>query len=257
MADEQQNFEQQEQPAPPVAPAEQTAPVNEPQAKQEAQDSPNLVTGGEGQHDSPEPADVQAEKPAASDGAANEGLGSGFEVNTENPDHEPTTTYHAVNQQTANPGMTIETTDHPHVADAREDRVKHHDEDGVVIPGHEMDSEVGRALAIQDARARAVAAPPMLGDSQPGMQTVQVKTVAPVQVDGRNRRSDEDALVGHFVDVVDGDHAGRRGAFERVLKYGEDGWPTQALVRSRDEFNELLTVAYKHLRPAHPYSGGR
>lgn len=81
--------------------------------------------------------------------------------------------------------------------------------------------------------------------------------VQPVQVDGRNRKSDEDGLEGHFVNVVDGEHKGRLGAFVSVVEREADGYPKQILVRTRDEYNQLLSVAYKHVRHAGDYHGGR
>lgn len=103
---------------------------------------------------------------------------------------------------------------------------------------------------------------PVSHDGTPGnSQTVEHQTtegpaVQPVNTDGTNRRSDDDALVGHFVDVVAGEHKGRFGAFERVLKHDvETGYPAQALIRTRDEFNQLLAVAYKDLRPSSSHGG--
>lgn len=176
-----------------------------------------------------------------------EAVPAGHQVLSENPDHEAITTFSHVNQQTGNQEQV------PAAPETEEDT--HHDDAGQVIPGHEMGSQVGRAMALADARARAVATTPNLSDSQPGMPVVKATTIQPVQVDGRNKRSDDDAILHSFVNVVDGDHQGRMGAFERVLEYGEDGWPKRALVRTRDEFNELLSVAYDHLRPAGTHGG--
>lgn len=237
------------QPAPPVSPADQTAPADGPQADAEKQSSPNVVEGGEGTGREPA-VDEPDEKPAFA-----EGPGPGLQVLTDNPGHEPVTTFHHVNQETGNHERQLSVEDRDEVAGANAEPTVNHDDDGVVIPGHESDSEVGRAMAIQDARARAVATTPHLSDEQPGMPVIKAKTVQPVQLDGRNRRNDDDAILHSFVDVVDGDHKGRMGAFERVLEYGENGWPTKALVRTRDEFNELLAVAYDHLRPSRARGG--
>lgn len=77
-------------------------------------------------------------------------------------------------------------------------------------------------------------------------------------VDGRDRRNDDDALVGQFVDVVDGPHEGRRGAFMHVTSHDKTtGYPREIVVRSRDKFHEYLSVLYKHVRPAKDYVGGR
>src|ERR1035437_4268528 len=77
----------------------------------------------------------------------------------------------------------------------------------------------------------------------------------PVRVDGRNRRNANDGLEGHFVDVVDGEHKGRFGAFTEVAEREKDGYPKTILVRTRDEFNELLTVAYEHVRHSQSHGG--
>lgn len=82
--------------------------------------------------------------------------------------------------------------------------------------------------------------------------------VAQTPGDNARPRSDEDAVQGQFVDVVDGEHKGRRGAFLSVVEHDleGDGFPKSILVRTRDELNELLTVAYEHVRPS-KYTGGR
>lgn len=77
-------------------------------------------------------------------------------------------------------------------------------------------------------------------------------------VDNRARRSDDDATLGSFVDVVDGEHAGRRGVFASVVSHlKKDGYPERVLVHTRDARNEFLSVLYKHVRPAKDYVGGR
>lgn len=72
----------------------------------------------------------------------------------------------------------------------------------------------------------------------------------PIRVDGRNRRSDEDGLEGHFVQVVAGDHQGLFGTFEEVVEAGEDGYPETILVTPRTAPNDRVEVAYKDVRPA-------
>lgn len=84
----------------------------------------------------------------------------------------------------------------------------------------------------------------------------ETTTVQPVHVDQRTRRSDDDALEGHFVDIIDGDDKGRRGTFDRVTEYGTDGYPKRILVITRDERNEPLDVPYEYARPT-TYLGGR
>lgn len=70
------------------------------------------------------------------------------------------------------------------------------------------------------------------------------------------RRSDNDAVLGSWVDVVAGEHAGRYGAFYAVSQSDEKGFPTTAMVRTRDADNLLLEVPYESLRPSER-AGGR
>lgn len=71
---------------------------------------------------------------------------------------------------------------------------------------------------------------------------------APVIVDGRNRRSDDDALQGGFAKVVSGPHAGKHGTFDEVVTHGYDGYPETVVLRTRDG-NVPLIVHYPDLRP--------
>jgi hypothetical protein len=130
---------------------------------------------------------------------------------------------------------------------------------GVDVPATATKADIAAALVSQTPAAvaeRPVVAVP--SDGNPGMPhlTSDQPAVQFVTPDGRNRRTDDDAKVGGFVDVVDGEHKGRFGAFERILEHGKDGWPSKALVRTRDEFNELLVVPYEHLRDS-VSKGGR
>lgn len=78
-------------------------------------------------------------------------------------------------------------------------------------------------------------------------------------IDNSTRRNDDDAVQGSFVDVVAGEHEGRRGSFEHVVTYNDkDGYPETVLIRSRDQRSEPLVVNYKDVRPASGgYFGGR
>lgn len=60
-----------------------------------------------------------------------------------------------------------------------------------------------------------------------------------------DRRRDEDAILGHFVNVVSGEHEGRYGVFVDVAADGET-----AIVRSRDADNDVFSTAISDLRPA-------
>ena len=79
---------------------------------------------------------------------------------------------------------------------------------------------------------------------------------APVTVDNRTARSDSDAYHGSWVDVVSGEHAGRRGALLETVESEADGYPKVVSVRTRDADNLVLHVAYKDVRPSE-YTGGR
>lgn len=118
-------------------------------------------------------------------------------------------------------------------------------------PGRESESTIAHDIANQAPFPSHEPAKAQSANAAWGALPAQ-----PVKVDGRNRRSDDDALEGYFVDVVSGYRQGSFGSFERVLKYGKDGYPTQILVRTRDEDNELISVAYRDVRPA-KRGGGR
>lgn len=80
--------------------------------------------------------------------------------------------------------------------------------------------------------------------------------VQPVRVDGRNRRSDNDALEGGFCQVVDGRFKGRKGVFVSVTKHDPNtGYPTQVVVRTRDNEYQHLSVPYSSIRPLQTLRG--
>lgn len=76
------------------------------------------------------------------------------------------------------------------------------------------------------------------------------------EYDGTNRRNGDDGLLGCFVKVARGDHAGRVGVYQETLEHDRSGLPKLILVRTRDEFNELLTVLHKDVVST-SYAGGR
>lgn len=61
--------------------------------------------------------------------------------------------------------------------------------------------------------------------------------------------ADHQPRLGTFVRVVSGPHKGRYGVFHSV---GEEhaGWPTTAVVRTRDDEDEQLVLDYGDLRPS-------
>lgn len=58
-------------------------------------------------------------------------------------------------------------------------------------------------------------------------------------------RGANDPVLGHFVEVVEGEHKGRYGTFWNLDDNGVD-----AVVRTRDSFTDLLPVPISALRPA-------
>jgi hypothetical protein len=71
-----------------------------------------------------------------------------------------------------------------------------------------------------------------------------------------NRRSDRDVIPGRFCRIAEGEHQGRYGVLMDVKgPPDDDGFPTEALVMTRDDLHEDLVVGYDQLAPANP--GGR
>jgi hypothetical protein len=73
----------------------------------------------------------------------------------------------------------------------------------------------------------------------------------PVRVDNSNARSDKDAYEGHFVRVVEGDHAGAVGVFQSVEDYADDGYPDHIVVKFTDPAYdaELAVLHYNEVVP--------
>ena len=69
-------------------------------------------------------------------------------------------------------------------------------------------------------------------------------------VDSTTARSDSDARVGAFVNVVKGKHKGRYGVLETVVTLGKDGYPDAVIVVSRDEHADRIVASYDDLVPA-------
>lgn len=96
---------------------------------------------------------------------------------------------------------------------------------------------------------------PVKTEAAPSTKAVGL-VAQPIHVDGRNRRNADDGLEGGFVKIINGEHEGRVGAYVQTLEHAADGWPEKILVRSRDEHNEPLVVAYSDVA-ATDYKGGR
>lgn len=103
---------------------------------------------------------------------------------------------------------------------------------GVDVPSKATKADIAEAIVTQQ-------------QSAPGRQVTHL-----------NRRSDNDPILGSWVDVVSGPHQGRRGHYCDDIGFGQDGYPETVLVRSRDADNLLLPVAYSDIRPS-AYTGGR
>lgn len=82
-------------------------------------------------------------------------------------------------------------------------------------------------------------------------EKVPIVVAHPVFVDGTNRRSDNDGLEGQKVEIVEGDHKGRKGVFLKTETYDpQTGYPVQIIVRTdADDKYELLSVPYASVRP--------
>lgn len=93
------------------------------------------------------------------------------------------------------------------------------------------------------------------GDA-PGLTRATPGHPGPMIVGTVRQRSDEDALLGHWVDVVSGEYQGKFGQFFDVAESDKDGIPKTALVRTRDAQAEVIRVAYGDLRPSER-TGGR
>lgn len=84
-----------------------------------------------------------------------------------------------------------------------------------------------------------------------------VPVAQPVVVNNYTVRSDDDALLGSWVDVIGGPNQGRFGSYVDTVHHDpETGYPSVILIRSRDARNELLEVEYSDVRPSER-TGGR
>jgi hypothetical protein len=79
------------------------------------------------------------------------------------------------------------------------------------------------------------------GDTFSPAPTHQVITQADV-------RSDADALTGHFVTVIGGEHEGVYGVLDFISAVDKDGKPLEGIVVTRDENAMRIVVPYDQLR---------
>lgn len=68
----------------------------------------------------------------------------------------------------------------------------------------------------------------------------------------------EPALIGHFVDVIEGEHKGQRAAFVKAELLDKDDKPVRVLLRFRDHNydHEFAVVPYESIALTQ-YKGGR
>ena len=85
---------------------------------------------------------------------------------------------------------------------------------------------------------------------------VSQASVAPVAVTNFTRRSGAEALLGHFVDIVKGEFAGRFGHYFADVSHKPDGYPDRVQVRTRDSDNLVVEVGHDEIRPSER-AGGR
>lgn len=71
-----------------------------------------------------------------------------------------------------------------------------------------------------------------------------------VRIDNMSRRSAEEPLMGHFVSITDGEHAGKLATYESNATVDENGYPLSINVRLRDSTSQLVTVAFDDVAPA-------
>lgn len=81
-------------------------------------------------------------------------------------------------------------------------------------------------------------------------KTETSKKAEAVEVTDLTARSDADVRVGRFCKVVGGDHDGRYGVYERTSTYGDDGYPDEVIVATRDEDSMRIVVPYSSLVPS-------
>lgn len=112
--------------------------------------------------------------------------------------------------------------------------------------------ELATAAAVQGVEVPGSATKQVLAEaiveSQGGAQ--------PVVVDNLTKRTDDDTLLGGWLDIVSGEYSGRFGSYVATVTHDKDGYPDNIIVRTRDADNLLVEVAYSDTRPS-PRNGGR
>lgn len=86
----------------------------------------------------------------------------------------------------------------------------------------------------------------------PATPSAEIPVGSPLPPLYPSRRSDTDALVGHFATVNKGDDQGRYGYVARVSKSDKDGAPVEVIFHTRDARDEDIVVKFADLDPADP-----
>ena len=76
----------------------------------------------------------------------------------------------------------------------------------------------------------------------------------PVPPSSNDRRADDQAIIGHFVEVTGGKEKGAYGVAIEVTDADKNGEPELVVVRTRDNDSRRIEVKYEDLVPA---SSGR
>jgi hypothetical protein len=76
------------------------------------------------------------------------------------------------------------------------------------------------------------------------------KATKAVKVTDLTARDDSDVRQGRFCKVVGGEHDGRYGVYEGTSTYGDDGYPDEVVVITRDEDSMRIVVPYSSLVPS-------
>lgn len=106
-----------------------------------------------------------------------------------------------------------------------------------------------QSTVARSRRAKAAATAKKV-DEAPVLDKKELKTKAAVPFDDVHTQRDDQAVPGHFADVVDGKHKGRYGVVVEVASRDANGVVDEVVLRTRDDDSGRIVVRYKDLRPA-------
>jgi len=109
----------------------------------------------------------------------------------------------------------------------------------------QADKDAGTATRTPDAPGQPHRVASHMSANTPGPL---VDPKLQVQVDQYTKRSDDDALYGHFCRIVKGDHEGTVGVYAATLDREDDGWPKTIIVEPVGQANTMFQVPYKDVR---------